>query len=262
MRSPPSPARPRRRSSWRPTSPRSSRRPCRSAFPPTCCSAGPTSPRPSGRWRRRTRRSASPVPRSIRASRSVPWLGFETRSLTSLFEASSVLWSFGATVTQPLLSGGRLNANVDLARANYDATVANYRRVVLTAMQEVEDGITGLAALERADRQARTAVETARKVLELAVARYEGGATTLPRRHRRPAVAALGRAAGGAARRPAPPDLGIPDQGARRRLARAGLNPGRAASLHGYRPAPCRASSDPLPCLRPISNPSRPASKR
>jgi len=107
-----------------------------------------------------------------------PVLGFETRSLTSLFDASSVLWSFGATVTQPLLSGGRLNANVDLARANYDATVANYRRVVLTAMQEVEDGITGLAALERADRQARTAVETARKVLELAAARYQGGATT------------------------------------------------------------------------------------
>ena len=107
-----------------------------------------------------------------------PALGFEARSLTSLFEASSLLWSFGATVTQPLLSGGRLSANVDVARANYDATVANYRRVVLTAMQEVEDGITGLAALERADRQARTAVETSRRVLELATARYEGGATT------------------------------------------------------------------------------------
>jgi outer membrane protein TolC len=45
-------------------------------------------------------------------------------------------------------------------------------------MQEVEDGITGLAALERADRQAHTAVETARRVLDLASARYEGGATT------------------------------------------------------------------------------------
>jgi len=107
-----------------------------------------------------------------------PVAGFETRSLTSLFEASSLLWSLGATVTQPLLSGGRLGANVDIAKANYDATVASYRRVVLTAMQEVEDGITGLAALERADRQARTAVETARKVLDLANARYEGGATT------------------------------------------------------------------------------------
>jgi outer membrane protein TolC len=43
---------------------------------------------------------------------------------------------------------------------------------------EVEVGFTGLAALARADRQAHTAVETARRVLDLASARYEGGATT------------------------------------------------------------------------------------
>jgi multidrug efflux system outer membrane protein len=81
-------------------------------------------------------------------------------------------------VTQTLFAGGRLGANVDFAKAGYDATVGNYRRTVLTAMQEVEDGITGLADLEHANAQARTAVETARRVLDLADARYEGGATT------------------------------------------------------------------------------------
>ena len=104
--------------------------------------------------------------------------GFESRSLATLVDAPSLLWSFGASLTQPLFSAGRLDANVDFARSGYDATVASYRRVVLTAMQEVEDGITGLAALERADAQARTAVATGRLVLELATARYEGGATT------------------------------------------------------------------------------------
>jgi NodT family efflux transporter outer membrane factor (OMF) lipoprotein len=104
--------------------------------------------------------------------------GFESRSLARLFDAPSLLWSLGAQVAQPLCSAGRRDANFEVARANYDATVASYRRVVLTAMQEVEDGITSLGALERADRQARTAVETARLVLELATARYEGGATT------------------------------------------------------------------------------------
>ncbi|HEV7576341.1 MAG TPA: efflux transporter outer membrane subunit [Caldimonas sp.] len=107
-----------------------------------------------------------------------PNVGFESRSLAGLFDAPSLLWSIGAQVAQPLFSGGRLDANVDFARANYDATVASYRRTVLTAMQEVEDGITSLAALESADRQSRTAVETSRLVLELATARYEGGATT------------------------------------------------------------------------------------
>jgi multidrug efflux system outer membrane protein len=107
-----------------------------------------------------------------------PALGFESRSLSTLFEAPSLLWSIGAQLTQPLFSGGRLGANVDFAKAGYDATVGNYRRTVLTAMQEVEDGITGLADLEHADAQARTAVATARRVLDLANARYEGGATT------------------------------------------------------------------------------------
>jgi len=48
---------------------------------------------------------------------------------------------------------------------------------VLIAMQEAEDGITGLAALERAAAQARVAVTTTRRVLEMATARYEGGAS-------------------------------------------------------------------------------------
>ena len=105
-------------------------------------------------------------------------LGAESRSLGDLFDASSLLWSLGAAVTQPIFNGGRLAANEDFARANYDATVASYRRVVLTAMQEVEDGISGLVALERALAQSRATVDAVARVLELATARYELGATT------------------------------------------------------------------------------------
>ncbi|HEY2559957.1 MAG TPA: efflux transporter outer membrane subunit [Caldimonas sp.] len=107
-----------------------------------------------------------------------PSIGFESRQLSTLFEAQSLVWSLGAAAVQPLFSGGRLGANVDFAQAGYVAAVGNYRRVVLGAMQEVEDGITSLADLERANASARTAVATARRVLDLANARYEGGATT------------------------------------------------------------------------------------
>jgi len=107
-----------------------------------------------------------------------PAIGVDSRTLGALFDAPSLLWSLGVSATQVLFDGGRLNANVDFARAGYDGTVANYRRVVLTAMQEVEDGITGGAALERAHTQALMAVASAQRVLELATARYEGGATT------------------------------------------------------------------------------------
>jgi NodT family efflux transporter outer membrane factor (OMF) lipoprotein len=107
-----------------------------------------------------------------------PSYGFEATSLSSLFYAGSRIWSLGASLLQPLFTAGRLQANVDFASAGYEAMVATYRRAVLTAMQEVEDGILGGAALERAFAQALAAVESARKVLDLATARYEGGVST------------------------------------------------------------------------------------
>ena len=103
--------------------------------------------------------------------------GYDSRELAMLFDAPSVLWSIGLSATQTLFDGGRTRANVEFAQAGYAATVASYRRTVLMAMQEVQDGITGLAALGRAGDQARTAVRAARTVLDMTTARYEGGAS-------------------------------------------------------------------------------------
>ncbi len=101
--------------------------------------------------------------------------GVDSRELASLFDAPSLLWSLGVSATQSLFDGGRLRANLEFSRAGYAATAANYRRVVLLAMQEVQDGITGLAALRRASLQARTARAAAQRVLEMTTARYDGG---------------------------------------------------------------------------------------
>jgi len=108
----------------------------------------------------------------------LPSGGVDSRSLSTLFDAQSVLWSIGVSATQTIFDGGRIRANVDFTKAGYEATVASYRRVVLNAMQEAEDGITGLASLERAAAQSQTAVASARRVLEMSASRYEGGATT------------------------------------------------------------------------------------
>ncbi|SDH50817.1 efflux transporter outer membrane subunit [Variovorax sp. OV700] len=107
-----------------------------------------------------------------------PTVGVDSRMIETLFNGPSLLWSVGVSATQVLFDGGRVRANVDFAKAGYDATVGNYRRTVLTAMQEVEDGITGLSALDRATTQAQAAVAAARRVLDMATSRYEGGAST------------------------------------------------------------------------------------
>ena len=105
-------------------------------------------------------------------------LGADSRALGSLLDAPSLLWSFGVSLAQTLFDGGRIGANVEFAKSGYEATVANYRRVVLTAMQEVEDGVLGSTTLDSALAQANKAVASAQKVLELANVRYQGGVAT------------------------------------------------------------------------------------
>lgn len=104
--------------------------------------------------------------------------GNESRQLGTLFSTPSIIWSLGASLLQPIFDGGRIRANKAFAEAGYEVQVANYRRVVLTAMQEVEDGITGLASLERAYNQSQLAIASSSKVLDLATTRYEGGIAT------------------------------------------------------------------------------------
>ena len=107
----------------------------------------------------------------------LPSGGVDSSVLSSLFDARSVLWSIGVSATQTVFDGGRIRANVDFASAGYEASVATYRRTVLNAMQEAEDGITGLAALDHATAQSAVATASARRVLDMSVSRYEGGAS-------------------------------------------------------------------------------------
>jgi NodT family efflux transporter outer membrane factor (OMF) lipoprotein len=106
-----------------------------------------------------------------------PSIGDESRVLSTLFDAPSLVWSIGVSAAQTVFDAGRTRANVAFAQAGYDAAVASYRRAVLAAMAEVEDGITGVASMERASAQAQQAVASARRVLEMADARYQGGAS-------------------------------------------------------------------------------------
>jgi len=109
---------------------------------------------------------------------SVPLVGaygFDSNSISTLFNAASNLWSFGVLATQPIFDAGRISANVDFAQAGYRTTVAQYRQAVLTALQEVEDGVTGLESLERASAEAGAAVASAQRVVDLANDRYTGG---------------------------------------------------------------------------------------
>jgi multidrug efflux system outer membrane protein len=104
--------------------------------------------------------------------------GLLSKDLGSLFNASSLIWSVGADAFEPIFQGGRNRANLAAARAAYDQSVANYRQSVLTAFQQVEDGISNLSTLSQALSTQAAAVEDARRALTIANNRYVGGVTT------------------------------------------------------------------------------------
>jgi NodT family efflux transporter outer membrane factor (OMF) lipoprotein len=104
--------------------------------------------------------------------------GLLSKDLGSLFNASSLIWSVGADAFEPIFQGGRNRANLAAARATYDQSVANYRQSVLTAFQQVEDGISNLSTLSQALTTQSAAVEDARRALMIANNRYVGGVTT------------------------------------------------------------------------------------
>lgn len=107
-----------------------------------------------------------------------PSAGYESNTLTSLFEAPSLLWSVGLAASQTLFDAGKTRANVRFAKEDYTAAVATYRQTVLSAMEEVENGITGLSYLDRASMQAVASVRSAQRAYDIASDRYKGGVDT------------------------------------------------------------------------------------
>jgi len=104
--------------------------------------------------------------------------GWETKQLAGLLDAPSLLWALGGSLTQPLWDGGRLRARQAQALATQELAVANYRQVVLRALQEVEDGLWALNTLDTAQAQAQAATRSAGRVIEIAQDRYAGGLAT------------------------------------------------------------------------------------
>ena len=103
--------------------------------------------------------------------------GYASRELDNLFGGDQQAWSFLPQVSLPIFQGGRLQSNLELARAREHTAVAQYEQAIQAAFREVADLLAArqhladqLEALEAA-RQAQAAR------LMLANVRYNNGVT-------------------------------------------------------------------------------------
>ncbi|WEK01136.1 MAG: efflux transporter outer membrane subunit [Candidatus Sphingomonas phytovorans] len=96
-------------------------------------------------------------------------------SIGSLASLGASVWSLGLTGAMTLLDFGGRSAKVAQARAAYDQAVASYRQTVLTAFQQVEDGLSGTVVLEREIGDLKAASVAADRVEQLTLNQYLGG---------------------------------------------------------------------------------------
>jgi len=101
--------------------------------------------------------------------------GWQAADIAKLINVQSTFWAVGANVAESIFTGGSRRAQVQFAKAGYDASLASYRDSVLNAFREVQDDVTGLSVLERAGQAQQQAVDSARRTLDIASSRYTGG---------------------------------------------------------------------------------------
>jgi outer membrane protein TolC len=102
-------------------------------------------------------------------------LGFAGTSFSNWISLPNRVWALGAALATPLFDAGLRKAQRDETIAAYDAAVASYRQTVLAGFQEVEDNLAALRILEEESRVQQTALQSARKAVELALNQYRAG---------------------------------------------------------------------------------------
>jgi NodT family efflux transporter outer membrane factor (OMF) lipoprotein len=101
--------------------------------------------------------------------------GWEAAAISNLVTAPARFWSLGAAASEEIFDGGLRRATIRQYTAQFNADVAAYRQVVLTAFQQVEDDIASVRILSQQIERQRSAVAAAQRFLDIANSRYQTG---------------------------------------------------------------------------------------
>lgn len=104
--------------------------------------------------------------------------GVATTELLSLSNPVTTL-GLSASIVQSLFDGGRLRAQVEISESRRRELVESYRKAILTALKEVEDGLGNVTRNTRQETMQEQIVSHAQRTLRLAELRYREGADDL-----------------------------------------------------------------------------------
>jgi NodT family efflux transporter outer membrane factor (OMF) lipoprotein len=103
--------------------------------------------------------------------------GFQSTAVSNWLSAPSSFWAIGPNALLSVFDGGLRRAQVAQARAEFDASAANYRGTVVSAFQQVEDSLATLNHFHDASIEEKAAVDAAQRTLDFSISLYKQGAT-------------------------------------------------------------------------------------
>jgi multidrug efflux system outer membrane protein len=104
--------------------------------------------------------------------------GLASIALSALFRGSAGAWSFAPTVTQTLFDAGANRGNLDLAKAQRNASVATYEKTIQTAFREVADALAQRGTIDEELNSQQALTDASDTAYQLSSARYQRGVDT------------------------------------------------------------------------------------
>jgi multidrug efflux system outer membrane protein len=101
--------------------------------------------------------------------------GTETSLIEKIATSASRMWGVGPELTLPVFDAGKNKAKIEAAHARYDESAAKYRGIVLAAVRDVEDALSGIDVLQRQRAVQQQTVAAAQRTVDLAQKRYDAG---------------------------------------------------------------------------------------
>jgi outer membrane protein, multidrug efflux system len=101
--------------------------------------------------------------------------GRRSEDAADLGSTGSQFWFLVGGVRLPILSGGRIRANIRVQDARQEEALRQYEKAVLSAVEEVENALSAQTREQRRLDALRVAVAANRRALDLATERYTGG---------------------------------------------------------------------------------------
>jgi NodT family efflux transporter outer membrane factor (OMF) lipoprotein len=105
--------------------------------------------------------------------------GYQSSALRTLFRPESLFYNVAGNLTQPIFDGGLLLGELDYQRGRQEELLQLYRKTIIQAFADVENGLVAVQQGARLERLQREVVAASRRAFEISESRLREGTIDL-----------------------------------------------------------------------------------